>query len=374
MAYSIKKPEPEIDDMRSYISDLFEGNEEAQSRIPSNRLMELSRRLHCENATDYEFAQYMYYCVKYNLDPLLGYVEFVKYDKTSNKPAQIFIGKRGMLTIAARNPNFVAANTDIYYKNPNVIVAMDTPAEAGQPATFSKINLGTDRKPEMYASCVVYRKDRDVPTYVTIRTKEYNTGNSTWASKSETMSKKVALTQALEMAFPESYANGFSPEEFGLSPNIMRKSPKYITENVKATYASLPRIALPNGIQKPARICTDDIEGESIASGSTKQASKNTIDEEPNVTVSEDVIESVNDIDEDSNGYDLDDGDLSNDNDADLSNDNDAEEIEDTPFVPDNRPKSYVVLENLVNQNTVPRVVKPAPPTTVEEDIEDSLF
>lgn len=293
------------EEIYTVLQEMFENRDDILSRIPPVRVIEIARNIKCPLCSDEEFIIYMYYCIKYNLDPLLGYVECVKYDK--NKPAQIFLGKRGLLTMAARNPHFVAATTDIHYKNPNVLVASALPSEAGQDTVYTTVNLGTNRAPTMYSSCIVWRNDRDVPTYVTIKASEYNTGNSTWSGKTETMAKKVALTQALEMAFPEDFANGYSPEEFGLKSHEIRTSPTMITESIKGAYANLPEIALPNGIIRPSKKLVEvNPPAEVMDKKPELSAIRKLVDAVRGKNKPEnDVITSKDDIDEDSIGDDM---------------------------------------------------------------------
>ena len=66
------------------------------------------------------------------------------------------------------------------------------------------------------AMAKVFRKGKEYK--VIVRLSEYNTHQSIWKIKPETMIKKVALSQALTMAFPELFAGIYEEGEISSSP------------------------------------------------------------------------------------------------------------------------------------------------------------
>lgn len=256
-----------------------------EADVPSEATLRLIRNLYCKDCNDDEFARYMYYCSKYKLDPMEGYVECVKYKLTS--PAMIFLGKRALLTVASRNKNYDGCETGIFYRNPNQIVTQNTPGEPNQEPTYSiyTVDDGKKKKPELYAYCVVYRKDKRIPTYVEIKASEYHRGTDVWNTKLETMSKKVALSQALEQAFPEEFAAAYVAEEFGLASDedghvILESDAEesyQLPETIANAVASSP--VLPRGMDiQPKKFVTADsddkvgVDVESVAKDSAIDA------------------------------------------------------------------------------------------------------
>lgn len=142
--------------------------------------IELIRNVAAPKCTDSEFRLLLYQAKTYGLDPLLRQIWAVKYQES--KPASIFAGRDGFLTIAHRSGMFDGM-------------------ESGTKTTDGKL----------YGWAKVYRKDMRVPFSVEVSAKEYNRGMGTWATHPETMIQKVAEAQALRRAF--SISGIYSPEE-----------------------------------------------------------------------------------------------------------------------------------------------------------------
>ena len=274
-----------------------------EADVPSEGTLRLIRNLYCKECNDDEFARYMYYCSKYKLDPMEGYVECVKYSLKS--PAMIFLGKRALLTVASRNKNYDGCQTGIFYRNPNRIVTQNTPGEPNKEPTYSiyVVEDGKKKRPELYAYCIVYRKDKKIPTYVEIKASEYHRGTEVWNTKLETMAKKVALSQALEQAFPEEFAAAYVAEEFGLASDedghvILdpELDTNQLPEAIAAAIASSP--VLPNGMDVQPRTFIDNDALEETAKSDieeviTNAATDSAIDAVKNVLAKSEEVEEV---------------------------------------------------------------------------------
>ena len=149
----------------------------------SNR--DLIKRTYCPTATPDEFAMFRAICNRYGLDPFCREAWFVKY---GGGPAQIFVGRDGMLAIANRSGQFDGMETTPNFDADGNLVS---------------------------ATCAVWRKDMSHPFTKTVYLKEYSTGQSLWKSKPITMLQKVAEAQALRAAFTISglYCEEEMPED-----------------------------------------------------------------------------------------------------------------------------------------------------------------
>lgn len=132
------------------------------------------------------FQHFIYMAEKYDLDPLSRQIYLTGYlDRSGALNCSIIPGKDGILEIAHRS---------------------------GQ---LNGIQTGTrkDESGELIAWARVHRKDMEHPFEIEVEESEYNTRQSTWSTKPKTMLRKVALAQALKMAF--SLAGLYSEEEEG---------------------------------------------------------------------------------------------------------------------------------------------------------------
>jgi len=198
--------------MHEYICELLDDSN-LKDRVPSNTKLSLARRKYCSKCNADEFAMYVLWCVNYDFDVLSGLVECVKYK--DDVPAQIFLGKDGLLALAFKTGKLLALETGYYYTNPNLIVAKNIPGDCEGEDTWSKMVIpGKEKLPELRAWCKVYIRGLIKPITVDIASKEYNKYTDIWASKTETMTKKVALSQALSIAFAKELAGVYVKEEF----------------------------------------------------------------------------------------------------------------------------------------------------------------
>lgn len=140
----------------------------------------LIKNIAAPKCTDDEFRLLLYQAKTYRLDPLLKQIWAVKY--STDKPASIFAGRDGFLSIAHRS------------------------------GAFDGMESGTRREgTELIGWAKVYRKDMTHPFTVEVNAKEYNRNQGTWLTHPATMIQKVAESQALRRAFQISGL--YSPEE-----------------------------------------------------------------------------------------------------------------------------------------------------------------
>lgn len=177
----------------------------------------LIKSIAAPKCTDDEFKLLLYQAKTYGLDPLLKQIWAVKYQ--DGKPASIFAGRDGFLTIAHRSGVFDGMESGTRMEGTNMI-------------GWAK----------------VYRKDMAHPFCVEVNAKEYNRGMGAWNTHPGTMIQKVAESQALRRAFEISGI--YSPDEM---PAEQEKPPmKDIT----------PETEKPRGRKVPVHVL--DKEGKQI--------------------------------------------------------------------------------------------------------------
>jgi len=135
--------------------------------------------------TDQEVMMFLKLCEYQKLNPFLREVYLIKY---GNDPATMVTGKETFLKRAYRHPKYRGHKTGI--------------SDNGKVAWA-----------EVYVDgyTVPIRCEVDYKEYVGL--KRDGTPNRMWASKPNTMLKKVALVQALREAFPETFGGMYSQEE-----------------------------------------------------------------------------------------------------------------------------------------------------------------
>ena len=153
----------------------------------------LIKSIAAPKCTDDEFKLLLYQAQEYRLNPLLKQIWAVKYQ--DNKPASIFVGRDGLLTIALRSGVFDGM-------------------ESG-----SRIE-GV----ELIGWAKVYRKDMSHPFSIEVKAKEYNRNQSVWLTHPSAMIQKVAEAQALKRAFQISGI--YTPEEM---PDVEKPPMRDIT-------------------------------------------------------------------------------------------------------------------------------------------------
>lgn len=135
--------------------------------------------------SDEEFQLLLYQAKTYKLDPLLKQIWAVKYH--DGKPASIFVGRDGYLSIAH---------------------------QSGQ---FDGMDSGTRGDgDDLIGFASVWRRDMKQPFKVEVALKEYNKKSGNWLTMPRTMIQKVAESQALRRAF--NISGVYAPEEMPEAP------------------------------------------------------------------------------------------------------------------------------------------------------------
>lgn len=166
--------------------------------------LELVKAICAPTATQEEFALMCHMAHRYGLDPLMKQIWVVKYGE---KPAQIFAGRDGFLSIGHRSEKFNGINT--------AVEKVDNPIHVTKKR-YDKwkkewVTVETKRDWQFKAICTVYRKDAEYPFVVEVYEEEYTTCENLWVDKPRTMIGKVAESQCLRKAFDISGL--YSPEE-----------------------------------------------------------------------------------------------------------------------------------------------------------------
>lgn len=148
---------------------------------PNNLTKETIKKFLCPNASDQELMMGLQIAKTFNLNPLKREVYFVKY---GNNPMQVLTGYEVYLKRAERS---------------------------GQYNGLDITSQGSLSTGDLKAIVKVYRKDWTNPlsheVYYSeyVQTKQDGTPNRFWKEKPITMIKKVAVSQAFRMAFPDEF-------------------------------------------------------------------------------------------------------------------------------------------------------------------------
>lgn len=154
---------------------------------PANLTKETIKKFLCPKASDQELMLGLQIAKTFNLNPLKREIYFVKYKE--DQPMQVLTGYEVYLKRAERSGKYNG---------------LDIKSE------------GSVTTGDLKAIVKVYRKDWDNPLtheafyseYVQVK-KDYQTGkiepNTFWKNKPITMIKKVAVSQAFRMAFPDEF-------------------------------------------------------------------------------------------------------------------------------------------------------------------------
>ena len=138
---------------------------------------------------------------KYDLDPFLGEIYFVKYDTK----AQIMSGRDGYAKIAKREPNFEICHSMEVCKNDTFETELNMGELTGLTHKFSQ----NDRGEIVGAYAILKTTDGKIYyTYVNVR--EYDAKNNVWRKYKSAMIKKVAETQVYKTF---ANINGIQAEE-----------------------------------------------------------------------------------------------------------------------------------------------------------------
>lgn len=149
----------------------------------------LIRERCAKQADDPSFDHMIYLCKTYGLDPLLKEIWCVTDNKSNHR---IQVARDGFMSIANRSAEFNGMHSDTvcegdyYALNPDGTVIHQ---------------YGMSRGNIIGAYCLVFRKDRAIPSYFFAPYREYASNTPIWRSYPTSMIIKVAESMALKRAF-----------------------------------------------------------------------------------------------------------------------------------------------------------------------------
>ncbi len=149
----------------------------------------LVKSIVAKDCTETEFKYLYYVADKYDLDPLRKEIWAVKF---SGKPALVFVGRDGLLSIAWKLKD--------KHGDP-VFGSMETTFELEKPDPNSKIKYISNIVKPISATCTIFRRDYDKPFRSTVFFDEYDRKMALWKDKPKVMLGKCAESTCLKRAF-----------------------------------------------------------------------------------------------------------------------------------------------------------------------------
>ena len=197
MARKIRNEEKKEETMPITLTDAH-GNVTASY---TSEMVDTIKNTVAKNATDSELIMFLSVANKYDLDPFLGEIYFVKYDAT----AQIMSGRDGYRKIAKREPTFAKCQSMEVCKND----VFETEMIMGEVTNIVHKFQQNDRGQVVGAYAILKTTDgHNYYAYASCR--EYDAGNKVWKKYTSAMIKKVAETQVYKQ-FAD--INGIHAEE-----------------------------------------------------------------------------------------------------------------------------------------------------------------
>lgn len=211
--------------------------------------MELVKSICAPTATNEEFALMCHMATRYGFDPLVKQIWVIKY---GDKPAQIFAGRDGFLSVAHRSGVFNGMSTMVE----KVQEPIDVKKKRYDRFKKEWIVMDIKRDWQFRAVCTIHRKDAEHPFVVEVLEEEYTTCENLWVDKPRTMLGKVAESQCLRKAFDISGI--YSPEEMpehterDVTPTSEAQKKFEAEKGINVTPAQPVEIIVPESIKKIA--------------------------------------------------------------------------------------------------------------------------
>lgn len=178
-------------------------------------------------ATDQDFRMMIHLANRWQLDPLSHEIYCIKY---GSRPAQIFAGLAGLLKIGNATGLLDGLHVDIT----RVEEPFSVECKDGEQVRLY------ERSAQYVARATIYKKGCAHPFVMEAWEGEYSTGRDLWATKRQTMIRKVALCQALRAAF--SISDLYDPSEKAMEqPDV-----------VEGTAREIPNAAAPEAPERKA--------------------------------------------------------------------------------------------------------------------------
>lgn len=165
-----------------------------------NKVLKEIREAFAKNTTPTEFLMFVELGKQTGLNPFKREIWCVKY----KGQAQIFVGRDGYRIGAQRHHDYEYHIVDAVYSNDKFGMAN------GQVLHQYDIQ---GRGKLLGAYAVVKRKSAAREMFVYVEFEEYKQPHGLWLTKPATMIKKVAEAQCLRMAFQDTFAGTYCPEE-----------------------------------------------------------------------------------------------------------------------------------------------------------------
>lgn len=175
--------------------------------------------------TDQEILMFMELCKAQKLNPFVRDAYLIKY--TKDKPAAVVTSIGAMEKRAAEFPEFDGIESGIIVALPN-----------GQYQKRAGSFYVKGREGLVGGWATVYRKDRSVPTHVTVSLDEYQqrkkdgTLNQNWYSKPAVMIRKCAKATAYREAFPKQNAGLYEADEIRSETGETAPAPSFVPQEV----------------------------------------------------------------------------------------------------------------------------------------------
>lgn len=191
-----------------------------------NKALKEIKEAYAKNTTPTEFMMFVELGKQTGLNPFKREIWCVKY----KGQAQIFVGRDGYRIGAQRHPDYEYHIVDAVYSNDK----------------FGMLNGQTQHQYDIQgrgkllgAYAVVKRKSAAREMFVYVEFEEYKQPHGLWLTKPATMIKKVAEAQCLRMAFQDTFAGTYCPEELPEDRSrIPQEVPGVNTYQVKPSISS----------------------------------------------------------------------------------------------------------------------------------------
>ena len=176
------------------MSDIIKKDENELIINPWTKL-EVVKKCFAPSLSDDEFKIFVGLGKSLNANPFTREIWAVKY---SGNAASIFCGRDFYRRKGQEQSDYDGHIVNAIYENDQFSI------KDGQPEHI--VNSFKNRGLLIGAFCSVYKKNKRVPYFVTVKLEEYNKGQSNWKTMPETMIKKVAESQALRGAYQGIFA------------------------------------------------------------------------------------------------------------------------------------------------------------------------
>lgn len=171
--------------------------------------------------TDSELMLFVKYAEGLKLSPFRKEIIAVVYKGSAGRTVNTIVTKDGKMTIASRTGELDSIVTEAIYvkekKTPvNTLDSEGKVVLSTLPEIVETVKVQAWEGGKLWGGlAAVTRKGKTF--FVTVPLSEYTTGRNVWATKPSTMIKKVALSQALTLAFPEILGGVYDESEMGMT-------------------------------------------------------------------------------------------------------------------------------------------------------------